>query len=98
MAEGLFRHATKGRGDYEVFSAGVGAIDGLPPSEYAVRALRELGIDISHQRSRMLSGEVVRLSLQIFPCYQKQFLVFLLIALLFQQLLLIEIFLLKHPF
>ena len=56
MAEGLFRHAVKGRGDFEVLSAGVGAIDGMPPSEYAVRALRELGIDISHQRSRMLSA------------------------------------------
>jgi len=66
MAEGLFRHATKGRGDYEVFSAGVGAIDGLPPSEHAVRALRELGIDISHQRSRMLSGEWSMVTTSIF--------------------------------
>ena len=30
MAEGLFRHAIKGRGDYRVLSAGVGAIDGQP--------------------------------------------------------------------
>ncbi len=60
MAEGIFRHAVKGRGDYEVYSAGVGAIDGLPPSEHAVRAVRELGIDISRQRSRMLTAELVR--------------------------------------
>ena len=60
MAEGLFRHATKGRGEYRVLSAGVGAVDGLPPSENAVRALREIGIDISQQRSRMLSADVVR--------------------------------------
>jgi RpiB/LacA/LacB family sugar-phosphate isomerase len=66
MAEGLFRHATKGRGDYEVFSAGVGAIDGLPPSENAVRALRELGIDISQQRSRMLTADLVRRADYIF--------------------------------
>jgi RpiB/LacA/LacB family sugar-phosphate isomerase len=66
MAEGLFRHTTKGRGDYEVFSAGVGAIDGLPPSENAVRALRELGIDISHQRSRMLTADLVRRADYIF--------------------------------
>src|SRR6266850_541251 len=70
MAEGLFRHAIKGRGDYEVFSAGVGAVDGLPPSEHAVRALRELGIDISLQRSRMLSGEVVRQADYIFGMTQ----------------------------
>src|SRR5207249_5667309 len=43
-----------------VLSAGVGAGDGLPPSEYAVRALKELGIDISHQRSRLLTAELVQ--------------------------------------
>jgi RpiB/LacA/LacB family sugar-phosphate isomerase len=59
MAEGLFRHAVKGRGDYAVMSAGVGAVDGLPPSENAVRALKELGIDISQQRSRMLTADLV---------------------------------------
>ena len=66
MAEGLFRHAFKGRGDFQVFSAGVGAVDGLPPSEHAVRALRELGIDISRQRSRRLSADLVRRAEYIF--------------------------------
>ena len=66
MAEGLFRHAIKGRGDYRVISAGVGAVDGLPPSEYSVVALRELGLDISAQRSRMLSPDVVRQADYIF--------------------------------
>ena len=60
LAEGLFRHATKGRGEYRVLSAGVGAVDGLPPSDNSVRAIRELGLDISHQRSRMLTAELVR--------------------------------------
>ena len=60
MAEGLFRHATKGRGEYRVLSAGVGAIDGQPPSVHGVKALRELQIDISKQRSRMLTGELVQ--------------------------------------
>jgi RpiB/LacA/LacB family sugar-phosphate isomerase len=60
MAEGLFRHAVKGRTDYRVLSAGVGAIDGQPPSAHAVRALKELGIDISRHRSRMLTGEIVQ--------------------------------------
>jgi glycine hydroxymethyltransferase len=66
MAEGLFRHAMKGRGNYRVFSAGVGAIDGLAPSTHAVHALRELGIDITHQRSRMLSPDLVRQADYIF--------------------------------
>lgn len=59
MAEGLFRAAMKGRGDYRVISAGLGAVDGQPPSTNAVLAARELGIDISAQRSRMLTRELV---------------------------------------
>jgi len=47
------------RGDYRVLSAGLGAVDGQPPSPYAVQAVRELGIDISSQRSRMLTPELV---------------------------------------
>src|SRR6266567_1693895 len=66
MAEGLFRQAVKGRNDFRVLSAGVGAVEGAPPSEYAVRALRELGIDISTQRSRMLTSEVVQKADYIF--------------------------------
>jgi glycine hydroxymethyltransferase len=66
MAEGLFRHATKGRNEYKVMSAGVGAVEGLAPSEYAVRALRELGLDISRQRSQMLTAEIVNQSDYIF--------------------------------
>jgi len=60
MAEGLFRQAVKGRNDFRVLSAGVGAVDGLPPSEHAVQALKELGIDISRQRSRMLTADLVQ--------------------------------------
>ena len=66
MAEGLFRHVVKGRGDYRVFSAGVGAIDGQAPSPHAVRAVLELGIDISHQRSRMLTASLVQQADYIF--------------------------------
>jgi glycine hydroxymethyltransferase len=59
MAEGIFRHATRGRGSYNVVSAGLGAAEGQPPSPYAVQAVKELGIDISNQRSRMLTPELV---------------------------------------
>jgi glycine hydroxymethyltransferase len=59
MAEGLFRHAMRGRNEFRVISAGVGAVEGLPPSEHAVTALRQLGIDISKQRSRMLTSDIV---------------------------------------
>src|SRR3989442_7063117 len=66
LAEGLFRRAVKGRGDFRVLSAGVGAIEGQPPSAHAVQALRELGIDISQQRSRMLTAELVNQADYIF--------------------------------
>lgn len=59
MAEGIFRHAIQGRGNYRVMSAGLGAMDGQPPSAHAVDAVKELGIDIAGQRSRMLTPELV---------------------------------------
>jgi RpiB/LacA/LacB family sugar-phosphate isomerase len=59
MAEGLFRHAVRDRGDYRVLSAGLGAMEGQPPSAYAVKAVKELGIDIAGQRSRMLTRQLV---------------------------------------
>ena len=66
MAEGLFRHATRGRADFHVLSAGVGAVEGQPPSLHAIRALKELGVDISQQRSRMLTPDLVEQSDYIF--------------------------------
>jgi RpiB/LacA/LacB family sugar-phosphate isomerase len=60
MAEGIFRHLTRGRGDFQVFSAGIGAVDGQPPSPHAVMAMLEVGIDISDQRSRALTVDLVR--------------------------------------
>jgi len=57
MAQGLFARATGGA--FRVLSAGLGAVDGLPPSEHAVRAMREIGIDISQYRSRQLTAELV---------------------------------------
>ena len=60
MAEGLFRHAVKGRGEFRILSAGLGAMDGQPPTHHSVAAMRELGIDISRQHSRALTAEMVR--------------------------------------
>ena len=66
MAEGIFRHALKGRSDIQVLSAGIGAMDNQPPSHYAVQAVKELGIDISRQRSRMLTADLVKRADYIF--------------------------------
>ncbi|HXS69912.1 MAG TPA: ribose 5-phosphate isomerase B, partial [Candidatus Polarisedimenticolia bacterium] len=59
MAEGIFRQAVQGRGNYRVGSAGLGAMEGQPPSAHAVDAVKELGIDIAGQRSRMLTPSLV---------------------------------------
>jgi len=60
MAEALFRRAVSGRGEFRVLSAGLGAMDGQPPTPHSVHAMRELGVDISAQRSRMLTTDLVR--------------------------------------
>jgi len=59
MAEGLFRACTQGRHDLHIQSAGVSALPGQFPSDNAVRALEDEGIDISHYRSQPLSEVLV---------------------------------------
>ena len=59
MAEGKFRHLVEqNKADLIVKSAGVGAQNGQPPSENAIRAMQDLEIDISSQRSQMLTAEL----------------------------------------
>jgi glycine hydroxymethyltransferase len=60
MAEALFRRATRGQGEFRVLSAGLGALDGQPPTAHSITAMRELGIDISAQRSQALTTGLVR--------------------------------------
>ncbi|MGO8764683.1 MAG: serine hydroxymethyltransferase [Limisphaerales bacterium] len=66
MAEGLFRKAMGNRGEFRIFSAGIGAIDGQPPTPHSVNAMKEIGIEISAQRSRALTSELVRQADYIF--------------------------------
>ena len=57
MAEGLFKNLVdQNKADLIVISAGVGAQNGQPPSENAIRALQDLDIDISPQRSMMMTA------------------------------------------
>jgi glycine hydroxymethyltransferase len=66
MAEGLLRKAMGGDNGLRVLSAGIGAIDGQAPTQHSVTAMRELGIDISGQRSRALTSDLVRQADYIF--------------------------------
>ena len=61
MAEGLFRdNAKKYSSDFVVKSAGVGAQNGLSPSENSVQAMSDIGIDITEQHSQMVTAELVK--------------------------------------
>ena len=60
MAEGLFRHLADAADlEVEVASAGLGAMDDHSPSRNSVIAMQEEGIDISHQRSQMITPEMI---------------------------------------
>jgi len=60
MAEGFMRSLTQDNPRLRIESAGIAAMDGLPPSEYAVQAMARFAIDISGHRSRLLTDEMIR--------------------------------------
>lgn len=61
MAEGLFRaHGGEEKTGLAAASAGLFTQDGLPASDNAVTAAKELGADISAHRSRMLTHEMAQ--------------------------------------
>ena len=67
MAEGYFRAmAEEGGGAVEIGSAGIGAYDGQEPSTHSIVAMAAEGIDISRQRSRLLTPEMVERATHIF--------------------------------
>ena len=67
MAEGLLRDLAEKEGfELSVASAGLGAMENMPPSTNSVLAMREEGIDISHQRSQMLTPPMVEEFTHIF--------------------------------
>ncbi|MBI3990811.1 MAG: threonylcarbamoyl-AMP synthase [Candidatus Omnitrophica bacterium] len=59
MAEGLFKALLKDRIDCTFTSAGIFAIPGLPPTQGAEIVMREIGVDVSRHRSRLLNLDMV---------------------------------------
>lgn len=49
-----------GKGEIEVWSAGLFTHDGLPASPEAVEAMRAEGIDISSHRARLITGSLIK--------------------------------------
>lgn len=72
IAEGLFRAMIKAQrsSGIEVASAGLSALDGLPPSDHSIDVLAEEGVDISGQQSRQLTAEMVERATHIFAMTQ----------------------------
>jgi len=70
MAEGLLKHALAGQpgplASLQVLSAGVATRVGEPVSENSVIALKKVGIDISGQRSRPITQELLDNALVVF--------------------------------
>lgn len=70
MAEGLLKHALAGQSgilrSLPVISAGVASRSGEPVSENSVTALKKVGIDISGQRSRALTQEMLDQAATVF--------------------------------
>jgi len=66
MAEALFKKLLEEQGrdrDIMVESCGVAAVEGMPASPNAVKAMREEGIDLSFHKSRPLSEEILKADL-----------------------------------
>ena len=59
MAERIFNDWYAGSG-IVASSAGIAAVEGDTPSEGSVRALREIGIDLTRHRSRQLTEAMLR--------------------------------------
>ena len=60
MAEALLRQIAGGDGSTQVISGGLFAAEGAGASENAVRAMREMGLDISAHTAKNINASVVR--------------------------------------
>jgi ribose 5-phosphate isomerase B len=72
MAEGLLRHQLRNRPGFRVASAGLGAMDGQPVTDASVRAMAEIGVDISRHRSQSLRAPLVAQADYIFTMTESQ--------------------------
>ncbi len=68
MAEGLLKKYLAARiKDFEIGSAGIGTVNGLPPSAETINLMiKEEGVDVSAHRSRQLTREMIASADKIF--------------------------------
>ena len=62
MAEAILRKRLDelGRKDVDVRSAGVRALNGLPPSDETIEVMKEGGVDVSSFRTKNITADMVR--------------------------------------
>jgi len=62
MAEGLLKKylSQLGKGDIEVKSAGMGALDGFTPTDETIEVMKKEGVDLSGFKSKALTKELVK--------------------------------------
>jgi protein-tyrosine-phosphatase len=61
MAEGILKAILKDRGikNITVSSAGIGAMNGMPATPYAIEAAKNWGVDISSHRAREITRDMI---------------------------------------
>jgi protein-tyrosine phosphatase len=67
MAEALLNAALEPHGSWRAHSAGTQALAGQPASPDAIRALAEIGLDLTPHRSRILTLPVIEAATLIVP-------------------------------
>ena len=72
MAERLLQHRLRGRNDIQVVSAGLGALEGMGATSFAVEVMTEIGLDLSSHVSQPLNGDLVQQADFIFTMTRQQ--------------------------
>ncbi|GAB4113623.1 MAG: low molecular weight protein arginine phosphatase [Candidatus Caldatribacteriota bacterium] len=76
MAEGIFqkilREKTTEYPQYKIYSAGIFACNGMPPTREALQVMSELGIDISRHKSQPINESLLRKADLIFTMTGEQ--------------------------
>lgn len=62
MAEAILKKAIKESGrsveEYSISSAGISTANGMSASENSIKALKEIGIDLSNHRSKVITKKL----------------------------------------
>ncbi len=63
MAEAILKKAIKESGknieEYSISSAGISTVDGMAASKNSIETLKEIGIDLSNHRSKVITKELI---------------------------------------